>query len=261
MPEINNTFVRGKMNQDLDERLVPSGEYRDAINLEISTSEGSNVGSLQNILGNEKKVNKFVDPQTAVVSTWITGGIYSLANPVVVGSFVDNTNDNIYWFIASDNVSAIAEFVQSSQVLRPILVDTQNILNFSEDYLITGINVIEGNLYWTDDQTEPKNINIDTWRGYNTQSNSFPEDFDTHTKVPVFQSQNTRNFEEADITVIKKQPLSPPTLTLLDTFRPGDQTTFSFNRNFGVSDACGRFYTFSPWDNFYTLYKHRYLRL
>ena len=56
MPEINNTFVRGKMNQDLDERLVPSGEYRDAINLEISTSEGSNVGSLQNILGNEKKV-------------------------------------------------------------------------------------------------------------------------------------------------------------------------------------------------------------
>ena len=250
MPEINNTFVRGKMNQDLDERLVPSGEYRDAINLEISTSEGSNVGSLQNILGNEKKVNKFVDPQTAVVSTWITGGIYSLANPVVVGSFVDNTNDNIYWFIASDNVSAIAEFVQSSQVLRPILVDTQNILNFSEDYLITGINVIEGNLYWTDDQTEPKNINIDTWRGYNTQSNSFPEDFDTHTKVPVFQSQNTRNFEEADITVIKKQPLSPPTLTLLDTFRPGDQTTFSFNRNFGVSDGAGGFIPLAPGTTF-----------
>jgi len=228
MPEINNTFVRGKMNQDLDERLVPSGEYRDAINLEISTSEGSNVGSLQNILGNEKKVNKFVDPQTAVVSTWATGGIDSLTNPVVVGSFVDNTNDNIYWFIASDNVSAIAEFVQSSQVLRPILVDTQNILNFSEDYLITGINVIEGNLYWTDDQTEPKTINIATWRGYNTQSNSFPEDFDTHTQL------SGRNFEEADITVIKKQPLSPPTLTLLDTFRPGSQNSFSLNFNFGV---------------------------
>ena len=236
MPEINNTFVRGKMNQDLDERLVPSGEYRDAINLEISTSEGSNVGSLQNILGNEKKVNKFVDPQTAVVSTWVTGGIYSLANPVVVGSFVDNTNDNIYWFIASDNVSAIAEFVQSSQVLRPILVDTQNILNFSEDYLITGINVIEGNLYWTDDQTEPKTINIDTWRGYNTQSNSLPEDFDTHTQVPVSQTQNTRNFDEADITVIKKQPLSPPTLTLLDTFRPGSQNSFSFDQNFSYED-------------------------
>ena len=244
MPEINNTFVRGKMNQDLDERLVPSGEYRDAINLEISTSEGSNVGSLQNILGNEKKVNKFVDPQTTFVSTWTAGGIGSLTNPVVVGSFVDNTNDNIYWFIASDNVSAIAEFVQSSQVLRPILVDTQNILNFSEDYLITGINVIEGNLYWTDDQTEPKTINIATWRGYNTQSNSFPEDFGTHTQL------SGRNFEEADITVIKKQPLSPPTLTLLDTFRPGSLNTFSFNRNFGVADGAGGWVPVAPGDTF-----------
>ncbi len=236
MPEINNTFVKGKMNQDLDERLVPSGEYRDAINLEISTSEGANVGSLQNILGNERKNKSFIDPQTGQASTWTTGGISDLTNPAVVGSFVDNTNDNIYWFIASDSVSAIAEFVQSSQVLRPILVDTQNILNFSEDYLITGINVIEGNLYWTDDQTEPKTINIDTWRGYNTRSNSFPEDFDTHTQVPVFQSQNRRNFEEADITVIKKQPLSPPTLTLLDTFRPGVNNTFSFNKNFSYED-------------------------
>ena len=250
MPEINNTFVKGKMNQDLDERLVPSGEYRDAINLEISTSEGANVGSLQNILGNERKNKSFIDPQTEQASTWATGGIDDLVNPVVVGSFVDNTNDNIYWFIASDNVSAIAEFVQSSQVLRPILVDTTNILNFSEDYLITGINIIEGNLYWTDDQTEPKTINIDTWRGYNTQSNSFPEDFDTHTQLPIFQSQNTRNFDEADITVIKKQPLSPPTLTLLDTFRPGENNTFSFNNNFAVTDGSTGFNPLAPGETF-----------
>jgi hypothetical protein len=79
MPEINNTFVKGKMNQDLDERLVPSGEYRDAINLEISTSEGSNVGSLQNILGNERKNNSFIDPQTNQISVWGAGGIESIS--------------------------------------------------------------------------------------------------------------------------------------------------------------------------------------
>jgi len=57
-----------------------------------------------------------------------------------------------------------------------------------------------------------------------------------HTQLPIFQSQNTRDWEEADITVIKKQPLSPPTLTLLDTFRPGVNSTFYFDANFSYED-------------------------
>ena len=52
MAEIKNTFAQGKMNKDLDERLVPNGQYRDAMNIQISTSEGSDVGTAQNILGN-----------------------------------------------------------------------------------------------------------------------------------------------------------------------------------------------------------------
>lgn len=38
MPEIKHNFVQGKMNKDLDERLVPNGEYRDALNVEVATS-------------------------------------------------------------------------------------------------------------------------------------------------------------------------------------------------------------------------------
>ena len=52
MPEIKNQFTGGKMNKDLDERLIPKGEYRDAMNIQVSTSEGSDVGTVQNILGN-----------------------------------------------------------------------------------------------------------------------------------------------------------------------------------------------------------------
>jgi len=48
MPDIKHHFRAGRMNKDLDERLVPNGEYRDAQNIEIVTSEGSNVGSIQN---------------------------------------------------------------------------------------------------------------------------------------------------------------------------------------------------------------------
>ena len=32
MPEIKNNFTGGKMNKDLDERLIPNGQYKDALN-------------------------------------------------------------------------------------------------------------------------------------------------------------------------------------------------------------------------------------
>ena len=32
MAEIKNTFLKGKMNQDLDSRIIPNGEYREARN-------------------------------------------------------------------------------------------------------------------------------------------------------------------------------------------------------------------------------------
>ena len=51
MPELKHHFRAGRMNKDLDERLVPNGEYRDAQNVEIITSEGSDVGSVQNVTG------------------------------------------------------------------------------------------------------------------------------------------------------------------------------------------------------------------
>ena len=53
MPEMKHNFTGGRMNKDLDERLIPNGQYRDAMNIQVSTSEGSDVGTVQNILGNK----------------------------------------------------------------------------------------------------------------------------------------------------------------------------------------------------------------
>ena len=55
MPELKRNFTQGKMNKDLDERLLPSGEYRDANNIQVSTSEGSDIGAVQTTLGNTLK--------------------------------------------------------------------------------------------------------------------------------------------------------------------------------------------------------------
>ena len=52
MAKVQNTFLKSKMNKDLDARILPNGEYRDAQNAQISKSESANVGNLENILGN-----------------------------------------------------------------------------------------------------------------------------------------------------------------------------------------------------------------
>ena len=62
MAKLQRNFVRGRMNKDLDERLVPNGEYRDAQNIQVTTSEGSDVGAIENILGNTKKNLKSTGP-------------------------------------------------------------------------------------------------------------------------------------------------------------------------------------------------------
>ena len=51
MPKLTRNFTQGKMNKDLDSRLIPPGQYRDALNIQVATSEGSDVGAVQNILG------------------------------------------------------------------------------------------------------------------------------------------------------------------------------------------------------------------
>lgn len=39
MAKVQNTFLKSKMNKDLDARLLPEGEYRDARNAQVSKSD------------------------------------------------------------------------------------------------------------------------------------------------------------------------------------------------------------------------------
>jgi len=223
MAEYIHTFTVGRMNKDLDERLVPNGEYRDALNLDLANSDASDVGALQNVVGNIQ-----LRGNSNTGGSWTGDYIDALTNPVCIGTYRDDINERIYWFIASDpdpvtgvKVSAIAEYDQTTNAVNPVLVDTADILNFTSQYLITGINIIDKFLFWTDDQTEPKKINIEKFK---TGSCNFT----TQTKIPVynaatntyanFQCSNVPasllDFTEADVTVIKKSPLTAPTLDI-----------------------------------------------
>lgn len=230
MAELIHTFTSGKMNKDLDERLVPNGEYRDALNLEIASSETSQVGAFQNIKGNLEKNNKTFNPVTGARTTWTTDYITDLVDPVCIGAKADENSDEVYWFIASENVSVIASYNTITKVTLPLVVDTQNILKFTSTKLITGINIIEGMLAWTDNQTEPKKITIKDWVG------STPN-FNTHSKI----YGTTRLFIESDVTVIKKYPLQPPTITAFTVANTLNGTPININAtaNFSFTELQG----------------------
>ena len=304
MPEIKKQFTGGKMNKDADERLVPSGEYRDAMNIQVSTSEGSDVGTVQNILGNS-----------------LAYGQDDLPNNIsCVGSISDEKNDTLYWLLTNAKTAGVAliEFGASSTqpeiggswILRkkeyfiePVFVDVayvmysmynangnptydlidqqitlppgpngivagmtlnvysitlggilqgeqvvtnvsgnvitldqppanldslndggkqwllnttlvfsgsqgnNSVLGLEEGNLITGINIIDNLLFWTDNNTEPKKINID-------RSIAGTPDFFTHTSL-IVNGDNLGPTKESHVTVIKKGPSKAPRLVQL----------------------------------------------
>ena len=194
MAELKRNFRMGKMNKDLDERLIPNGEYRDALNIQVAGSEGSDVGTAQNILGNELAYSSAIN----------------VAGAKCIGSVRDTANDKIYWFISGTSRDVIAEYDQYTKEVSPVVVDANNILNFSTEnkYKIIGVNIIEGFIYWTDNNSEPKKIDIKRFKAGSSN-------YSTHTTL-IDESDGTTsyNFTIDDITVIKKAPIEAPTLTM-----------------------------------------------
>ena len=274
MPELKRNFATGKMNKDLDERLFATtaqGQYRDALNIQVSTTDTDDIGTAQNIMGNTQITNMF-DYTTIDIPDTAT----------VVGKVAAPDEDKIYYFVSAGDFSNnnttvprkrknyIIEFDTVAEKLKYVFVDifevaktleaTQNLdhvvvppesngggsvgnltgirigmnvhgvftngsggsiahpisgvsvsnggtysifrddkvvvkdiqwdssnnrwkiftsvnlaasigddirftapsaLEFDKNTLITGVNVLDGNIYWTDNKSEPKKINID----------------------------------------------------------------------------------------------------
>ena len=104
MPEIKNTFLKSKMNKDLDSRLVPNGQYRDARNVSISRSEGADVGALENVLGNKAittlktNLGYLEDSKNNAKYNAVAGDVI-LNGLEIIGYFMDVTNDRMFIFL------------------------------------------------------------------------------------------------------------------------------------------------------------------
>ena len=158
MAEIKNTFLKGKMNQDLDSRILPNGEYREARNLSISRSESSTVGEFENVLGN-----------TAISSLTAIG---ASATTEIIGQLIDK-NSNVAYFLATDydsptevratasnNCYIVKVDLSVTVNTNPIILVQGFFLNFNKSFPVTGINLVEDLLFWTDNLNQPRKINV-----------------------------------------------------------------------------------------------------
>jgi len=175
MPEIKNTFLKSRMNKDLDSRLIPNGEYRHGENISISASEGSDVGALENIRGNTSVaifgiddndleiIGHYVDTANGRIFFFLTNNneetSQSTPDLVKSGSSVDAT-----YTISKDNVANYITYIQvdsDSNIVGNSVLVSGNFLNFSKNSEILNVNLIENLLFWTDDRNQPRKINVD----------------------------------------------------------------------------------------------------
>ena len=191
MKQQRNTFLKGKMQKDLDIRLVPNGEMRDAMNIRVASSEGGDVGAVENVKGNE------------LLSS------LALTNAVTIGKLADPANEKLYYMVTSDNKDMVVEYDVKLAKTTIVLESSRpnGVLNFDRKFLITGIDKTWNDdpskdlLIWTDDLNPIRKINIERAKTYGAD-----------------------NFEEEDISLIKSPPKYPPSIQL--TYTPGAKENY-----------------------------------
>lgn len=185
MAKLKRTFVAGIMNKDLDERLIPATQFRDALNVSIGVSDDSGVGAVENTKGN-KKVSSITLPATSVC----------------IGAVTNPEEFKIYCFVYDSSATYIYEYDELNNTTAIILEDTRagasRVLDFNPDYLITGVNYYDGYLYWTDDYDPPRKIHVGNAK----------------TKT---QTLGANWFNEDDLNLIVKPPIHAPTMVLFNS--------------------------------------------
>ena len=218
MAKVVNTFVKGKLNKDLDARLIPNGEYRDARNVQVSKSEGPDVGELENVLGNK-----------------ITGLTFP-ANSKCIGWVTDDTNNFIYLFVTDNKTEDYVptgvgsnHHVYQYNVLTDTYIDLiylSPFLNFSQLYPIYGINIVENLLFWTDNRNQPRKINIeravDNNRYYTTEDQISVAKYNPYQAIQLWQQRDENNF-----TAINTDQYETTMKDVTSKFLPGGGTALT----------------------------------
>ena len=220
MAKLTRNFNKGVMNKVVDERLIPDGQYIDALNVRMGSTEEKSIGAIENTKGNVKFTNLIYIDGTPLSDKAIT-----------IGAFEDGANETIYWFVHDAGFSVGAtgklDLIVSFNVLTNILTyhvisiddggGVNTTLNFNPKYVITGINKIDDLLFWTDDYNPPRFINV---------KDNYPNP--SAGNIDYYISSLAASFPEIlfeRLEVIKKPPVASPDLQLTNV--PGEENFLS----------------------------------
>ena len=218
MAQSRTDFIAGKMNKTVDERLVPPGEYVDALNVRLGSTEGTEIGAVENSKGN-----------TLLADVQYAGDTLSPAARTI-GVYEDGVNETLYWFINDPNntnsavtgrVDLIVSYNTDTSTLVYHVIST-SVLNFDKEFLITGVSKIENLLFFTDDLNPPRVINVQkSPPGYGLPTighidTLVEEDISVIVKPPGYE------YYDPDPTLIPLQvaPLGTPHVELIDILPP-----------------------------------------
>jgi len=204
MAKISRNFTGGRMNKVLDERLVPQGEYIDALNIRMGSTEQSEIGVIENSKGNLK------------LTALQFEGVPLSSDAKTIGAISDGEQETIYWFVHDPNypssptgkIDMIVSFNEITNILTYHIVSVNDggflntTLNFNPQYLITGVNIIDDLIFFTDDYNQPRFFNV---------KNNYP--------LPTFGSDYYLLRES--ILVVKRPPAESPEVEL--TIRNGQE--------------------------------------
>ena len=222
MANLTRNFNAGKMNKVVDERLVPDGQYIDALNVRMGSTEEKSIGAIENTKGNLK----------------FTSLIYIDGTPLstdarTIGAFEDGSAETIYWFVHDPSFPVGAtgklDLIVSFNILTGILtyhvisiddgLGINTTLNFNPEYVITGVNKIDDLLSWTDDYNPPRMINVKE-----NIPNPSPGNIDYY--IPSLLASFPKILKER-LQVIKKPPMSAPEIQLTNV--PGEENFLTEN--------------------------------
>jgi hypothetical protein len=198
MAKLSRNFTAGKMNKMVDDRLIPNGEYIDALNVRMGSTEDAEIGVIENTKGNER------------LTTLQYNGEELSDNARCIGAFEDSANETLYWFIhdssfgigATSKLDLIVSYntITKTITYHVISIDdgdgTNTTLNFDANYLITGVDLVENLLFFTDNINAPRKINIT--KSYNPTA-------------------LVDDFTAEELLVIKKPPVAAPQITFSNT--------------------------------------------
>lgn len=190
MGSIKDIFkYTGGLNRDDEDRVIPKGDVRNALNVRSSTSDTDNSNSVNFVIS---------DLEIDVSSV-----LPSLNTHTPLGYAEDVENNNVFLFyysvstiIGSLITGSIVKLNKTNNTLSLVMSVSNSTTKFSKHHLINHANVVGDFLLWTDGNVPPRKINHLKALKFTESNGTDPEGYSV--------------IDEQTITAIKHPPSNKP---------------------------------------------------